>query len=90
MQRWSLAACGEASIAESALRMSQQVRAALGEPSEGYRLRGADSAVSRLMISRMNICDNSRGVEDNRLKQVIMVAGYKEMLCVRLIHTCCE
>ena len=23
----------------------------------------------------------------NRLKQAIMVAGYKEMLCVRLIHT---
>ena len=35
MQRWSLAACGEASIAESALRMSQQVRAALGEPQRG-------------------------------------------------------
>ena len=31
----SLAACGEASIAESALRMSQQVRAALGEPQRG-------------------------------------------------------
>ncbi|WP_251386835.1 hypothetical protein [Mediterraneibacter agrestimuris] len=26
----------------------------------------------------------------NRLKQAIMVVGYKEIPCVRLIHTRCE
>ena len=57
----------------------------MGEPQRGtIDIR----IVSRLMISQHEIHAITAGASrTNRLKQAIMVAGYKEMLCVRLIHT---
>ena len=52
---------------------------------------GRTSEGHRLMISPHEIHAITAGASrTNRLKQAIMVAGYKEMFCVRLIHTHCE
>jgi hypothetical protein len=64
MQRVRLAACGETSIAESAPRMSQQVRTALGEPQRGIppveliRIQPPDDFPARIT------CIDVRGVSE--------------------------
>ena len=61
-----------------------------GRTSEGHRPVELISSQPLDDFPRIIYAITAGVSRTNRLKQAIMVAGYKEMLCVRLIHTRCE